>query len=84
MALNIKDPDTDRIARELAAETGESLTVAVRRAMEERLERVRARRAATDARVELADIIARGRQRATLDDRSAETILGYDEDGLPT
>ena len=53
-------------------------------AAKSRLERVRARTAATDARVELADIIARGRQRATLDDRSAETILGYDEDGRPT
>jgi len=43
MALNIKDPETDRLARELAAATGESITVAARRAIEERLERVRAR-----------------------------------------
>ena len=39
MALNIKDPDTDRLARELAAATGESITVATRQAIEERLAR---------------------------------------------
>lgn len=38
MALNIKDPKTDRLARELAAATGESITIAVRRAIEERLQ----------------------------------------------
>ena len=43
MALNIKDPDTDRLARELAALTGESITTAARRALEERLERVQSR-----------------------------------------
>ena len=31
-----------------------------------------------------AEIIARGRRRAVLDDRGAEAILGYDDDGLPT
>jgi antitoxin VapB len=33
VALNIKDAETDRLARELAAETGESITEAVRRAI---------------------------------------------------
>ena len=44
VALNIKDPETDRLARELAIATGESITVAARRAIEERLARVRATR----------------------------------------
>ncbi len=30
MALSIKDPETDRIVRDLAAVTGESMTVALR------------------------------------------------------
>jgi antitoxin VapB len=83
MALNIKDDLTDRLARELAAETGESITVAARRAIEERLQRVRARKSATPVSVELRAVIARGRARPILDDRSEEGILGYDEDGLP-
>ena len=37
VSLNIKDPRTDELARQLAAETGESITVAARIAIEERL-----------------------------------------------
>jgi antitoxin VapB len=84
MALNIKDADTDRLARELARETGETITVAARRAIEERLERVRARRAAEPQRTDLYDIIRRGRERTVLDRRTEDEILGYDDDGLPT
>jgi ribonuclease VapC len=38
MALNIKSAEADRLARELAALTGESITEAVTRALEQRLE----------------------------------------------
>ena len=38
MSLNIKDPETERLARELAGKTGENLTVAVTIALKERLE----------------------------------------------
>lgn len=81
MALNIKDPETDRLARELSAATGESITVATRQAIKERLERIRRRPAQGQ---DLSDIISRGRARRNLDDRTDEEILGYDEDGLPT
>jgi antitoxin VapB len=83
MALNIKDPETDRLARELAEATGESITVAARRAIEERLARIRAQAAAQTTAGDLRELIARGRARVTLDDRSAEEILGYDGAGLP-
>ena len=39
MSLNIKNEDTHRLARELAALTGESMTVAVTEAIGERIER---------------------------------------------
>lgn len=81
MALNIKDLETDRLARELAATTGESITEATRRAIEERLTRLRRRPAKT---AELSDIITRGRARRTLQDRPEAEILGYGADGLPT
>ena len=84
MALNIKDPETDRLARLLAHETGESITVAARRAIEERLSRVRARTSAEPTQQRLSELIARGRRRAADDDRTAEEIIGYDDDGLPT
>lgn len=44
MALSLKDPETDRLARALAALTGETLTEAIRRALAERLARERVRR----------------------------------------
>ena len=83
MTFNIKDVDTDRLARELAAETGESLTRAVGTAVRERLERVRARRGARRLADELDEISARCAALPVLDDRSEDDILGYDEHGLP-
>ena len=44
MALSLKDAETDRLARALAALTGETLTEAIRRALAVRLERERIRR----------------------------------------
>lgn len=82
MALNIKDPDTDRLARELAEETGETLTSALHAALAERLARVR-RQQRVASRPDLHHYIERARARAVLDDRDADEILGYDENGLP-
>ena len=45
MALSIKSDEADRLARELAAETGETLTEAVETALKERLDREHARHA---------------------------------------
>ena len=83
MPINIKDAETDRLARELAELTGKPITVAVREAVEARLEALR-RRARADGALDLTDIIARGRARTTLDDRSDEEILGFGDDGLST
>lgn len=83
MAINIKDADTDRLARELAELTGEPITVAVRTAVEERLSLLR-RRTAVASAPDLDGIISRGRQRRLLDERTETEILGYDDDGLPT
>ena len=41
MTLNIKNPEALRLARELAALTGESMTTAVTEAVRERLARIR-------------------------------------------
>jgi antitoxin VapB len=41
MALNIKNDETQRLARELARLTGESMTAAITQAVRERLDRVR-------------------------------------------
>jgi antitoxin VapB len=83
MALSIKDPEADRLARELARRTGETLTEAVVRSLRERLDRQRSR----PRRPGLADELRRiGERVASLpvrDPRSADEILDYDERGLP-
>ncbi|MEI6451781.1 MAG: type II toxin-antitoxin system VapB family antitoxin, partial [Actinomycetes bacterium] len=44
MGISIKNEETERLARVLARETGESLTAAIRRALEDRLARLERRR----------------------------------------
>jgi len=82
MALNIKDPTTERYVRELAKATGEGVTVAVRKAAQERLQRVRRDRTGRLA-AELLQIGARCAALPDLDLRDPDEILGYDEHGLP-
>lgn len=84
MALNIKDPATDRLVRELAETTGESITTAVTIAVRERLDRVRGMAPADERLQRLTEIALRAAARPVIDDRTDEEILGYDEDGLPT
>ena len=83
MALNIKHPDADRLARALAERTGETITETVIKALRERLAREEGRGTLPNLREE---ILAIGRRCAALPDRdrrTAEEILGYDERGLP-
>jgi antitoxin VapB len=84
MALNIKSLEADRLARELTATTGESLTTAVETVLRERLERERSRgRASTFAR-RLRALSEEVHARPVLDPRTADEILGYDEHGAPS
>ncbi len=83
MALSIKDPATEKSVRELAALTGELVTAAVRRAAEERLQRLRRERRVGSLAAEILEIGKRCASLPDLDTRSAEVILGYDEHGLP-
>jgi len=84
MPLSIKDPQTDRLARDLANATGESLTTAVATALRERLERVRGLVGAADLAGALTTIAVRCAALPVLDDRPEAEILGYDEHGLPS
>jgi antitoxin VapB len=83
MALNIKHPDADRLARALSTKTGESLTDAVIQALRERLDREEARRRGPALRREIEAIRKRCASLPVLDSRSPEEIVGYDDRGLP-
>lgn len=60
MALSIKTEQADRLARELAALTGETMTEAVTRSLSERLERERRRRA-QDMPARISEFVERAR-----------------------
>jgi len=83
VALNIKDAATDRLVRELAAETGETITTAVTVAVRERLERVRGAVPRERRREALTALTDRSSTRRVRDGRGAEEIVGYGPDGLP-
>lgn len=81
MGMNIKNPETEKLIRELAAVTGEGQTEAVTKAVRERLERVRSK-----DRTGLAEkLLAIGRETAPyLRDVPDHADLLYDLDtGLP-
>jgi antitoxin VapB len=83
MALCIKHEEADKLARELSATTGESLTEAVLNALRERVYREKSKRRTLRARDELRAVRERCRRLPVLDNRTSDEILGYDDSGLP-
>ena len=79
MTLSIKSDRADQLARELASLTGESITETVITSLERRLEEERRLR----RRRSVDDLVERFQQLPVLDPRSADEIIGYDENGLP-
>jgi antitoxin VapB len=83
MALSIKNDATERLARQVAGETGESLTEAIQRALEERWERLKTKRRSRVLKSQIEDLLRRVDALPTLDSRPVDEILGYDEHGMP-
>lgn len=84
MSLNIKNEQAHRLARELAAARGSSLTDAVTAALTESLRTARDQEAGIEAL--LAEVHQVQSLVATLPDRdtrSPDEILGYDARGMP-
>ncbi|HWM93288.1 MAG TPA: type II toxin-antitoxin system VapB family antitoxin [Thermoanaerobaculia bacterium] len=81
MGVSLKNDKAEKLARQVAAETGESLTDAIIHALEERLERLKGRRSAPDLAQTLMAISRRCSSLPDLDTRDADDILGYDDKG---
>lgn len=90
MAMNLKDPEVERLAAEIAAMTGESKTRAVRKALQERRQRLSFQIAPRDRKREWRRFLereiwptipkkARGRR---LSKREEAAILGYGREGF--
>ena len=81
--MSLKDKETDRLAREVAALTGETLTDAIRTALSERLARGRLRRGQTTRQSDR--LVALGSECVALPDfctRSPDKIIDHDDVGL--
>jgi antitoxin VapB len=84
MALNIRNPEAERLATELARATGESKTDAVTKALRDRLVRVRLERTKRRLADELEEIAEHCASLPVIDGRCTDEILGYDDSGLPS
>jgi antitoxin VapB len=83
MAISIENPETERLALQVAQETGEPVELAIQRSLQKRLEQLPQRRRAGLVKEKLEEILRRVDALPTLDDRTEDEILGYDREGLP-
>lgn len=89
MALNIKNPEVERLAAEVAALTGESKTEAIRQALAERRRRLKGRSLA-DRRQRVLKVLEtrlwsgmpKGQLGRRLTRAQEDAILGYGPEGV--
>ena len=84
MPLNIKNEKTYALARQLAEKTGQSLTRVVHDALEKEVRRLALAQKPVTQLEEIQGIIARVAARPAQDARTADEIIGYDLNGLPS
>jgi antitoxin VapB len=84
MGLSIRNPETEKLARQVSRLTGETLTEAIGKSLEERLERLQGSRNRDTIRKEIDKILARVHALPVRDERPEDEILGYDENGIPS
>ena len=83
MALSIKNSETELLARQVARETGETITEAIERSLQERLQRLKQRPHGRIMTEKLEDILRRVDALPALDTQREDDILGYDNQGMP-
>ncbi len=87
MALLITNEKTERAVIALASATGESVDVAIEKAAEARLRRLSTEERGVASPVDMERVYALLREidaMPTIDHRTPDEVLGYDENGLPT
>jgi antitoxin VapB len=84
MALNIKNSETEKLARDLARLRGEGITDALTAVLRREVERERRKRRPDDKEKfhrDIEEIVQEVKRLPVLDDRAADEILGYNEQG---
>ncbi len=85
MALNIKNPETERLARELARRRKQGITEVLTDVLRKEVERERRKPSRQDDAAfkrGIDEIVAHFNSLPVLDDRTDDEILGYNEQGL--
>jgi antitoxin VapB len=86
MALNIKNPETERLVRELARRRRQGITEVLTQVLRQEVERERRKPATPEDNRErlhrIGAIVERFNRRPVRDDRSPDEILGYNKQGL--
>ena len=82
MALSIRNPRAEKLAREIVAMSGANITQVIIKALEDQLERLRGRRTYPDLFKEIMDISKRCSSIPDIDERSPDEILGYNKAGV--
>ena len=84
MPLSIKNPRTEKLARQVARKHGETITEAITRALEERLAKAQIPRSGDveRRRAKLYALMEESRKIPKDYSQSEDEILGYDENGL--
>ncbi|MBX9842234.1 MAG: type II toxin-antitoxin system VapB family antitoxin [Xanthobacteraceae bacterium] len=84
MGIFIKKPEAEAKIRELAARTGETLTDAIEKAVDERLAKIAPpqRKGRVD-RKKVAELLAYFDSLPVDDPRAPDEIIGYDDNGVP-
>jgi antitoxin VapB len=90
MALNIKDPETEQLAAEVAILAGESKTAAIRQALRERRQRLLLARGGRKRGDRMVDVLEQrfwpnlpaGVRGTTVTRTEREAILGYGPEGV--
>lgn len=84
MGVFIKKPETEAKIRQLAARTGETLTDAIDRAVDERLAKLGPHRNGRVDRQKVTELLAYFDSLPKTNERlTDDEIVGYDENGLP-
>ena len=82
MALSIRDPKAEKLAKEIAAITGGKISQEIIAALEDRLERLRDRNTHISTVNEIIKISKRCSSLPDQDKRSPEEILEYNKNGI--
>ena len=82
MALSIRNPYAEQLAREVSSITKENITQTIIKALENRLENLKGKKTIVDIEQQILLISQRCSTLPELDNRTDEEIMGYNNDGI--